>query len=120
MEVEVCQPVRAKANSPWREPWEEGEINQPRQGRKSHSGFASLDPDRLLPPLSGLPIRRQVPIAHAMGYYLAPLPGLVAPVSASPKYKVLTDSFDWRALRQFAHFSVARPEMTVTLFAHFR
>ena len=32
-----------------------------------------------------------------MGYYLAPLPGLVAPVSASPKYKVLTDSFDWRA-----------------------
>ena len=44
-----------------------------------------------------------------MGYYLAPLPGLVAPDSASPKYKVLTDSLSWRALRQFPHFSVARP-----------
>jgi hypothetical protein len=58
--------------------------------------------------LPGLAIRGCVPIAHAMGYYLAPLPGLVAPVSASPKYKVLTDSLDWRALRQFPHFSVAR------------
>ena len=82
VEVEVCQPVRAKANSPWREPWEEGEINEPRQGRKNHFGFASLDPDRLLPPLSGLPIRRQDPIAHAMGYYLAPLPGLTVRILA--------------------------------------
>jgi hypothetical protein len=53
VEVEVCQPVRAKANSSWREPWEEAEINEPR--RKSHSGFASLDPNRLLPP--GLTVR---------------------------------------------------------------
>jgi hypothetical protein len=48
-----------------------------------------------------------------MGYYLAPLPGLVAPVSASPKYKVLTDSFDWRVLRQFPYFSVVHPMVTL-------
>ena len=100
--------------------WNGAGFGQPRQGRKRQPGFASGDPGRSLPPLAGLATRGRVPIAHAMGYYLAPLPGLVAPDSASPKYKVLTDSFDWRALRQFAHFSVARPEMTVTLFAHFR
>jgi hypothetical protein len=44
-----------------------------------------------------------------MGYFLAPPPGLEARVSASPKYKVLTDSFDWRALRRFQHFCVACP-----------
>jgi hypothetical protein len=51
-----------------------------------------------------------------MGYFLAPLPGLEARVLASPKYKVLTDSFDWRALRRFPHLSVARPDAVVALF----
>ena len=39
VEDDVCQPVRAKANSPWREPWEEGQIGQPRRGRKIHPGL---------------------------------------------------------------------------------
>jgi hypothetical protein len=56
VEAEACQPVRAKDPIWFRE-----------------SSFRAF-----LSPLPGLAIRGQVPIACAMGYYLAPLPGLTA------------------------------------------
>ena len=52
----------------------------------THPGFASGDPGRSLPPQPGLAMRGRVPIAYAMGYYLAPLPGLIVRVSAVLAY----------------------------------
>src|ERR1035437_8730066 len=79
-----CQPVRAKARSPWRKPWEESETSQPRNGAKEPFCWRVWFWGILLRPVPGLGNSGHVPTAGALGYYLAPLPGLSAHQFARP------------------------------------
>jgi hypothetical protein len=74
-----------KLHSPWREPWEESERNQPRNGAKEPFCFARPALERFsFAPFRGWAIRCQVPSADALGYYLAPLPGFASAAQRLP------------------------------------